>query len=1156
MPIQSDDIKLLKSAVMADVPEGGGAATGIAVVDGQSNNIFPDTSTDDRASGRVQLRKLFGAVHTDNTDTALGAHFAVLAPPEDPLVHVTIFETPGWSDERATAQETVERYMVKGPRLSCRIMDRHYAGSRLLQLYQVGGANFPAAGDAIALRNPNGAEQYVRLLKVTQSRGKFFAIESGNTTSFDANVAVCELGQPLAFDVLGPPIERAISEGTSYAIAYTTTVAAGAAFHGVKPLGAPAAVGDRAVVVDGGVYSPIVPAATVEEPLIDLAPLTRRQSLSRTGVATLTLPSKVMPLQPGTALRLPTAAQPGTVAVTSGTTTFTDDGNGSLLQGTVVVGSIDYRGKVITFLPASPSYANNTVTVAYMPATPAGAAVHSDSLLITSANQGLAFTAAFEPPPAPGTFTLSYMAQGRWYDLVDNGNGKLAGVDSSYGTGSINYASGSIAYTMGALPDVGSRVIYQWGDAAQAEAVALANRPGQIQATFSVPPTTLPQTLVISWQEGGQAKQATCNAAGTLSGDATGNLLYGVVSFRPSKVPDAGSVSVAYETAPVQQTASNNGGSGNYSTTFTPIVPGTVRVTVPVVPQSGYELPDTVFAYDDGAGILRSTTTGVDGAIGTVNYSTGAISIYPTVAANVYERVVQTYPSGSNTLFYEARVLRTAHTISLANSSAVINGYATGNPTVGAETPTLAWGVSVPVLKGLSLAVESMAFAVGTHVYTAAAGVLNRGWDIGLGTTTSAGSVTDSGVISITTPPAAGQTTAITWHNAAQSRAVGKVGQGVFRVETAPIKVGVFQIQAGSLVGAANNAGVISGDGWAGAVDWERGIVTWNRNYTFTGPVSWGTWQASSPVAADELTYNAVFLQYIPLDGTLLGLDTARLPLDGKVPVYHKGGQVIVHNTLTTALPSTPTRDLAYSLGRQRVAAVQVRSASGVLVPGDRYTVDFDAGTITIPAAADLTGIDQPMTVHHRIEDVLLVTEVDISGQIKLVSGLTHDYPAGTSYVSSKLRKGDLFARSFGYRERTTWAGSWQATAAATAQPTASYDETNYPIEVTNRGAITERWAVIFMTATTVRVVGEETGQVLTGVSITGVIEALNPQTNAPYFSIDPLGWGGGWAVGNVLLFETAACGSPVWVARTVLQGPATQASDSATLMFGCDVDA
>ena len=68
MPIQSGDVKLLKSAVMADVPEGGGAPTGNTIADGVSNAIFPDISELDRAGGRVNLRKSFVSVQTDDTD--------------------------------------------------------------------------------------------------------------------------------------------------------------------------------------------------------------------------------------------------------------------------------------------------------------------------------------------------------------------------------------------------------------------------------------------------------------------------------------------------------------------------------------------------------------------------------------------------------------------------------------------------------------------------------------------------------------------------------------------------------------------------------------------------------------------------------------------------------------------------------------------------------------------------------------------------------------------------------------------------------------------------------------------------------------------------------------------------------------------------------
>jgi hypothetical protein len=1156
MPIRSDDIKLLQSAVMADTPEGGGAMTAVEVIDGQSNNVFPDVSSGDRAAGRFSTRKLFGVAHTDDTDTALGAHFAVLAPPADPLVSVALFETDAWADTRAQAQDKVERYLVKGPRLACRIMETHYTGARLLQLYQVSGSSFPAGGDAIALRNPNGTEQYVRVLKVTQSSGTFLSTEGGTVVSFQANVAVCELGQPLEFDVLGPPLARAVAEGSTYAIPYSTTIASGAEFHGVKALAAPAAMGERSVMLDGGIYLPIVPAATVEEPLIDIAPLVRRQSLSRTGIATLTLPVQAMALAPGVVLRLPTAAQPGTVAVSSGAISFTDDGGGNLMQGTLAVATVDYRARTVTFLPSAPPYASAAVTVAYLPATPAGAATHSDSLPITTANQGLAFTDAFEPPPAPGTFVVSYMAQGRWYDLVDNGNGRLAGAGLGQGSGNINYTSGSVAITLGAVPDVGSRLIYTWGDAAQAETVAVADRPTRLNAVFQLDGRIVDSTLGLAWTVNGAARTATCNAAGVITGSATGTCRGGLVTLAPDNIPDVGSLTATFDRVAAPQTAMTNNGGGSYTLTIAPVNPGSVIVTVPVVPEAAFDLPASLTLYDNGAGALIATIGTLNVGVGTVNYTTGAVTIGAGVQADVYERVVSSYFTATGaTAYYESRVLRAGHTVLVARASAVCNGYTSGAATADSAQPTLAWSLRLPVKAGLSLAVDALAFTAAGTVYSAAAGVLYAGWGLLVGGA-AAGAVSDAGAVSLSLAPTPAAVNSITWHNAAQSRAVGRVGQGVFRLESAPIKTGVFQIQAGSLVGSANNAGVISGGGWTGTVDYLRGIVTWSRNTQASGTYPWTNWTASNPVAADELTYNAVFLQYIPLDPELIGLGTARLPIDGKVPGYRKGGQVLVHNTLSTPLPASPVRDQAYSLGRQRIGAVVVRSASGVRVPGSRYEVDFNAGTITIPAASDLTGIDQPMTVFHRIEDRLLVTEVDISGQVSLASTLTHDYPAGTSFCSSLLLLGDLFARSFGHAERTTWLGNWGATSAGTVLEVAAYNTADYPFTITNRGAITERWAVIFQTSGTVRIVGESVGQIGTGLSITVPISPVNPQTGVPYFVINPLGWGSGWAVGNVLLFETAAAGAPAWVARTVLQGPATETSDQATLMFGCDVDA
>lgn len=71
MAILDGDIKLLKSEVLDDVPEGGGMATGAAVVHGASNNLFPDISELDRTYGRISLRKVFPVVLTDDVDQLL-----------------------------------------------------------------------------------------------------------------------------------------------------------------------------------------------------------------------------------------------------------------------------------------------------------------------------------------------------------------------------------------------------------------------------------------------------------------------------------------------------------------------------------------------------------------------------------------------------------------------------------------------------------------------------------------------------------------------------------------------------------------------------------------------------------------------------------------------------------------------------------------------------------------------------------------------------------------------------------------------------------------------------------------------------------------------------------------------------------------------------
>ena len=119
---------------------------------------------------------------------------------------------------------------------------------------------------------------------------------------------------------------------------------------------------------------------------------------------------------------------------------------------------------------------------------------------------------------------------------------------------------------------------------------------------------------------------------------------------------------------------------------------------------------------------------------------------------------------------------------------------------------------------------------------------------------------------------------------------------------------------------------------------------------------------------------------------------------------------------------------------------------------------------------------------------------------------------------------------------------------------TATYNDVLAPIAVTNAGTVTERWAIQFTNSTSFNVIGEHVGVIATGTTATDTAPT-NPATGKPYFTLPAIGWGSGWAAGNVLRFNTIGALFPVWVVRTIQQGPETVTNDSFTLLVRGDVD-
>ena len=160
------------------------------------------------------------------------------------------------------------------------------------------------------------------------------------------------------------------------------------------------------------------------------------------------------------------------------------------------------------------------------------------------------------------------------------------------------------------------------------------------------------------------------------------------------------------------------------------------------------------------------------------------------------------------------------------------------------------------------------------------------------------------------------------------------------------------------------------------------------------------------------------------------------------------------------------------------------------------YSVDLEAGLVTFNA---VSGYSQPVTIEHRVEDMAVVSDVQITGQISFTRQLTHEYPADTSFVSSALIAGDLKARVSVLFDQATWNGTtWQDTVSGSIA-TGTYNDVLTPIVVTNKGAVSERWALVFTNTSSFNVIGEHVGVIAIG-SINADLSPINPATSTPSF--------------------------------------------------------
>lgn len=388
----------------------------------------------------------------------------------------------------------------------------------------------------------------------------------------------------------------------------------------------------------------------------------------------------------------------------------------------------------------------------------------------------------------------------------------------------------------------------------------------------------------------------------------------------------------------------------------------------------------------------------------------------------------------------------------------------------------------------------------------------------------------------------------------------------MFRTPGSPLREGSFTLRATTMAGVELTAssdinGNITGTKVKGFVDWQNGLVriAFGALVTAAGneAEAWynadlidGTGKIWKPEQVDpgSVFFGTVVFRSIPVDPQLVGVDPVRLPSDGRVLGFNVGTPAVLSHTQITSIAS-PVAGATVNLGRERISFIEVydsHTPTPAPIAEVWYTLDPEAGTLTWANPLNLSAYTLPVKIRDRIQDIALISDVQITGQIGLASAVTHDYPAD-AVLSNALPFGDMHSRVTNVFDQATYvAGVWSDI--LDGDPAgATYNDVTFPIAVTNDSAIDERWAIVFTAPTTVKVIGEVVGQILSE-SITNVIAPINPVSGEPFFTIDPAGWGGGWAAQNVVRFNTIAATRGLWLGRITLPAEIEVDNDSVRL--------
>ena len=1107
--LTTQDLRFYPTENLTDSDDGGGLMVRDPLT-GADNELFNPVSDQDRTIGRFSARSVHAAVRRPDAAKLGGAHVIISKPAKAANVSHLLYRGVRYGERRKDIIKRIAAYAVYTIESKMTLLSTQSLGSRIVQAYQRTDEALPLVGDVYCLRQVKKGypteEQYIQVIRVS-SENRTFTTPDGK--DFVRTVVKMETSTALTADFIGADYPS-ITHADPPCLLMETHISDSASYYGVKPLVEAIRANTQTIRLPS-IMEKLVPTSQVETPLTDYTAAGQRQLIFDAAKGESVL-SAYNALNDASVLHAGNAITPGSLRLTTNGITVSDRG-GTLYRGDTAVGTVDYARGELRFSETLSSGASWTLY--FRPAAELLQVADTASIPVLINNRSYNYVLTILPVPAPGSLQVSYRAQGRWYDLRDDGSGALRGGSAGHGSGTLNYRTGSVSLTCGEMPDVGSEVLFSWGS----QATVHNRADSQPTATMLIATEAglAPNTVKLSWTDKSAAKTAQDDGAGNITGDWTGTVDYRsgditLTSFVGGE--QRLDVKVDYSVGQPQTAewkAPTRDGSGNVNLTLgqTQIKPRSVELVYNVLiedydtkVQAGEAYTRQVDPYvtvrDDGAGALRDAG-GV--SRGTINYTTGVIKLKPDAVVKIPKAIYRKQPMGEEIVstqgttqtvkpLYRMVFAGYEYVEALASApiddSFVVTAKFRGQQSEDARSKKAASGtLRIDLLPTYAerIVPGSVRFAIGQETYFDRRGELYYRLE-----------------------PATGAATRI----------------GSINYET-----GVARVRFGKWVVAAGN----------------EGKYWYNPDAVRPDGKIWQPAQ----VYADTILYNAVSYTYLPLDTSAIGIDAVRLPADGRVPIFRRGDMIVIGHRLEDDLGSAHTAGQTVRLSRDHIDSLCLRDAKNRAIEAKWYDYDLDAGTLTWATPLDLSAYQMPITAHHAREEENRVIVADIDGTLQLQFPVGRDYPKEDTYVSSALIGGDLEVRHSPPWSQKLFDNVWSDDPRGDAI-TAKLNLKDYPLVLTDDGATTDRWAIVWRDGTQFDLYSEALGFV-------GRFDALqdlapiNAATGKPYFVLKKGAFGinngaSPWAVGNAVRLNTYGTHLGVWVLRAV-QPSATKQTET-----------